>query len=355
MNNINCLFDALTPDEVQKERMYRNILVKNENNTGVARNKQASRIRPAIRKPLAACIVLVLCLTFSIPVLAANVPAFYHIMFAISPSAAQFFMPVRMAHENNGIRMEVESAYISGSTAEFIITMQDLTSNRIDASIDLFDSYRINSSSPLSSAGILFADFNEETGIARFHIGIHEYYDINTDKITFTVGRFISGQHRYDGIPVDIDLSGISTTPEIMPMPTEHGFGYGGRSEIVETFDFDNYDVLVPSSSIDFGVEGITITAIGFVDNKLRIQMNIGDNASANNRGWFFFKDENGNEIEELYGVSFSVFIDGERTSFVEDVFDISPSELNSLSMFGTFISSGEFVEGPWQVTFPLE
>jgi hypothetical protein len=150
-------------------------------------------------------------------------------------------------------------------------------------------------------------------------------------------------------------MSGISTTPEIMPMPTEHGSGFGGNPEIVETFDFDNYDVLVPSLSIDFGVEGITITAIGFVDNKLRIQMNIGDNASANNRGRFFFEDESGNEIEELYGVSFSEIIDGERTSFVEDVFDISPSELNSLSMFGTFISSGEFIEGPWQVTFPLE
>jgi len=354
MNNINGLYDALTPDDVQKERMYRNIFVNNENNTGVVRNNRAMQFRSVIRKPLVACIAFVLCLTIAVPVLAANVPAFYQIIFAISPSAAQFFMPVRMAHENNGIRMEVESAFIRGNMAEFYITMQDLTSNRIDAFIDLFESYKINSSSPLSASGIQLVNFDDDTGIARFHIGIHEYNDINQDKITFTVGRFISGQYRYESIPIDIDLSSISITPDLMPMPTELGHGFGGLPEIVDTLDVYNYNVLVPSSSTDFGVEGMTITAIGFINDKLHIQMNIGDSLSSNNHGWFFFKDENGNNIQELYGVTFSEYIDGERTTFVEGVFDITPLELINLSIFGTFISGGEIVEGQWQVTFPL-
>lgn len=47
--------------------------------------------------------------------------------------------------EDNGIKIEVVSVYLHDNIAEVYITMQDLTEqHRVDATMDLFDSYSIN-------------------------------------------------------------------------------------------------------------------------------------------------------------------------------------------------------------------
>ena len=53
------------------------------------------------------------------------------------------FLPVQKSDTNNGIKMEVVSADIRGDTARIYITMQDLIGDRVDETIDLYDSYDI--------------------------------------------------------------------------------------------------------------------------------------------------------------------------------------------------------------------
>ncbi|MCL2153657.1 MAG: hypothetical protein FWH57_12010 [Oscillospiraceae bacterium] len=66
------LFDALTPSEFQKERMYNKILSVNQNEMKNNRNNRAGWFRHSIRKPLLASIVIVACLALCGTVLAVS-------------------------------------------------------------------------------------------------------------------------------------------------------------------------------------------------------------------------------------------------------------------------------------------
>lgn len=63
-----------------------------------------------------------------------------------------------------------------------------------------------------------------------------------------------------------------------------------------------------------------------------------------------------GNKIGCVYNVSFSENLDRDnRVDYSEYVFGIPQSEIGQYSLYGTFVTSGLFTEGNWQVTFPLE
>ncbi|HAQ40875.1 MAG TPA: hypothetical protein DCM73_08630, partial [Clostridiales bacterium] len=79
------------------------------------------------RKPVIAVIIIYICIFMLVPTLAATVEPIYQLMYMVSPSIAQFFIPVQRSDEDNGIKMEVVSAYIRDNAADIYITMQDLT------------------------------------------------------------------------------------------------------------------------------------------------------------------------------------------------------------------------------------
>ena len=116
--------------------------------------------------------------------------------------------------------------------------------------------------------------------------------------------------------------------------------------------------VLVPSSNIDFGVDGIAISAIGFVDGMLHIQTKTGDYQNSDNHGYFYFIDKEGiNYTQQLYRYSISIneIQNGERVRYTEFVYNIPPSGLANYDVYGYFVAGGAFTDGPWQVTVPLE
>ena len=308
--------------------------------------------RSAYRRLVVVCISIVLCAAFTFPVLAvsvSNVPVVYQTLFRFSPGVAQFFMPERVSHENNGIKMEVISAVVSDNIAEIYVSIQDLTGNRIDATTDLVNSFSINTRSRLSSAGSQIVDYDDETSTLTFRIIINDYENIEADKITFTIRQFVSGRRVYDMMPFAVDFSGVSDPPDAMRMSDEHGAG------------FTNYDarslgmpyVLVPSSPVDFGVEGFAITGMGYINDRLHIQMSVVDPRV--NFGWFYFIDSNGNVVSPPQSFGFSEYVNGELIRFTESVYDIPLSELDKYDVYGYFVSGGVFTEGLWQITFPLE
>ena len=132
------------------------------------------------------------------PALAARVEPIYELMYMISPTIAQFFMPVQKSDEDNGVKMEVVSAHIHDNVAEIYIIMQDLTKSRIDETTDLFDSYSINrpfdSSSHCESVG-----YDKNTKTATFLITIDEWgnkdiagYTLHGDFVTSGMESHIS-------------------------------------------------------------------------------------------------------------------------------------------------------------------
>lgn len=127
--------------------------------------------------------------------------------------------------------MEVVSAYIHGNVAEIYITMQDLTGDRIDDTIDLYDSYSINSPFD-SSASCERVGYDEKTKTATFLISITECGNqkIAGDKITFSVKEFLSHKKNYSDIKIPLDLSLVTTAKDKQKVYTAGGGGKDYKS-----------------------------------------------------------------------------------------------------------------------------
>ncbi len=322
-----------------------------EEKTGVKLAKKNSRFTH--RRLVAVTSAAILCLSIGTPVLAANVPTIYELMYLVSPDIAQFFMPIQKSVEDNGIKMEVVSAHIYDSVAEVYITMQDLTGDRIDQTIDLYDSYSINRPFD-SSASCKRVGYDKKTKTATFLITIKEWGDqkIAGDKITFSVKEFLSHKKNFDNIKIPIDLSSV-TSAEI----TQKVYTTGGGGKDCQT-DEGASIVLAPSQAITgFNVDGIDVTAIGYIDDKLHVQMALNNRLKNDNHGSFYLEDADRKKVEGNYSIYFTNQYDQQvdRIDYCEYVFDIPREEIKDYLLYGDFVTSGMLTEGCWRVTFPLE
>lgn len=318
--------------------------------------KKQQKIFFVLHKPAVMFIFICLCIFVAVPALAATVEPVYRLMYLVSPSVAQFFMPVQISDENNGIKMEVVSAFIHENTAEIYITMQDLTGDRIDDSIDLYDSYSIHRPFD-SSSHCEFIGYDKDTKKATFLITIDEWgsKEIAGDKITFSVGEFISRKNDYKDIEIPIDLSAVSIA-ENTQIVSSNG---GGGHDYEDFINFEKHPIaLVPQTPMpQFPINGFELTGIGYIDGKLHIQIAEIDPLSRDNHGYFYLKDDKGTIINANFSFSFSNQFDKpeDRIDYENDVFAISQDELTNYTLHGDFITYGLNTKGNWRVTFPLE
>lgn len=304
-------------------------------------------------KKIAALVASVaLFFTLAVPVLAAaDVQAVYEILYAVSPRIAQELKPVRMSSEDNGINMEVISAYINGDKAHIYISMQDMTGERIDETIDLYDSYSINR--PFSSSATCERiSYDEEANTATFLISITQWEqkEIGGKKITFTVDKFLSNKQEYhDKIP-QIDLNTVNFSPQTQSDINMRGWSFSG--DISEKPKYIDY--LTATSEGSFSpINGVTVTGVGFIAGKLHIQAYYENILETDNHGYVYLVNAAGDEIRSEASVS---FWDSERSgSYEEYIFYVTPSEINNYELYGHFWTCNSLTNGDWQVTFPLE
>ncbi|MGI6649515.1 MAG: hypothetical protein ACOX5W_10805 [Bacillota bacterium] len=304
-------------------------------------------------KRIAALVASVaLIFTLAVPALAAaDVQAAYEILYTISPKIAQELKPVRMSSEDNGIKMEVISAYINGDKAHIYISMQDMTSERIDETTDLFDSYSINR--PFSSSATCERiSYDEESNTATFMISITQWgeKEIGGEKITFTVDKFLSNKQEYHDKIRQIDLSKVNLSPQTQTDVNMRGGSFSG--DISEKPEYTHY--LTATSEGSFSpINGVTVTGVGFIAGKLHIQAYYENIHETDNHGYVYLVNAAGDEIRSEASVS---FWDSERSgSYEEYIFDVTPSEINNYELYGHFWTCNSLSNGDWQVTFPLE
>ena len=307
--------------------------------------------KKSFKKSIVIAVAVILCITITIPVLAITVNPIYELVYQISPGLAQMLKPVQMSCEGNGIKMEVVSAAVYENEAAIYISLKDMTDqNRIDGTTDLFDSYHINLVFD-SSASCRRVSFDEETGVATFLINISQWNDqkIVGSKITFYFTEFLSYKNKFEGEITDIDLSKVT---KVTKTHTPKYFR-GGSGKYVNYEDRHKVNCLFPiDGGIASPVDGVTVTNIGFVDNKLHIQVYYEDIINFDDHGYITLYDKNGKKAE-YFDVSF--FDDEEIGSYDEIIYDITPDEINNYTAFGKFITCSNKTEGFWQVTFPLE
>lgn len=317
----------------------------------------APKPRPRRRRWAVLAAALGLCFILSTPVLAANVPAIYELMAYISPELAQHFTPVQRTCEDNGIRLEVVSAYIHGDTAEVYFTLQDLMGGRLDQDTHI-DSFNISSGRDVSALGnCSLVGFDAQTQTATFLATLTNYDDqlFSGSKVTFTLNTFMSGKTLIADQPLPIDLTTLSepTMQEVRWM------GGGSRSKDIFEFPDDPtvlVPVMVPGENIYQPLPMLWMSGAAFGDGLLHIQSATIDPIQYNGQSYFYLIDREGNRLEADYGIYFSdKWGDPEGTLFSEDVFALPQSELGKYTLYGTFSADNARIDGDWQVTFTLE
>lgn len=294
---------------------------------------------------MAACLLLVF--TLSVPAFAAaDFGPAYDLLYMVSPAIAQKLKPVRMSSEDNDIKFEVISASVEGNEALAYISVQDLDGDRIDETTELFDSFSINTPFDCSSS-CKNISYDAETKTATFLISISQWneQDIIGDKITFRVRELLSNKHEFDAAIPELDISQIGAATETIAPAYITG---GGGSNI------EDFHALVSTGVLCSPVEGVDITAVGYVDGKLHIQIKYESVLETDNHGYVYFKNSNGDIIREdacIYYIA-----DGEQEErYTEYIYDFSGLDVSEYVPYGYFVTSSTHISGNWSVTFPLE
>lgn len=313
--------------------------------------KQVRKTHP-VRNTFA---ILAACAVFSmgsVAVLARADEDFRNMLYEISPRVGAVFSPVMKSDVQNGIEMTVEGVHIDGDDAEFYITFQDLEDNRVDAEIDLMDSYTIIRPFyfDASSSGCMREDYDEQSGKMRFHIVTHEpgAGKFWGDSMTFFVREILIGAKRQDYTLVDIDLSQVNYHPETIS-GTEffqnRGYGGGGKYGLPE---LEQVTIIKSEYKKDF-IQEIKLTGLAWENGMLHIQNYI-ENWNGNTSIGYYLEDENGNQIEECYAFNWR---DG-TGEYMESFFEVKPEELQNYQVYADYRVGGELIEGNWKVKFPI-
>lgn len=327
-------------EKFSKERRM-NIRSRVERETGVSFKRRAPRSARA--RAGIALAIFAACLVVVPPALAMGVPEVNALLYFVLPEAAQFFKPVQKSSVDQGIEVKVESAYIHGAETEAVVSVRDLTGNRLDESIDFDDSYDFltgfDSFGTCSQIG-----YDEATKTATFLIqtsSMDERDVIAGEKITMTFQTVLTGKTETLAYPIPLDWSAIPETVE-----TEYTFQ-------------DNEEVLVQGESILDVLDGFSVTGVGYVDGKLHIQLYTPWRHKFSDHAFLYLLDEQGNRTEAgmIYRGSYNA---GDkdikrRADFVEYTFDVPQSELAQYTLYGEFYSYKTRIDGNWSITFPLE
>ena len=314
---------------------------------------QKAPARPRRLRPLIALAAVLVCLAltvpaFAMPALAAD-PNGYALLYSISPAAAQFFKPVNRSDEDNGIRLTVDSVYLHSDTVEIYVSLQDLTGDRLDETTDLFDSYRINRGFDCSATCSL-AGYDAQTRTARFLISITSFdgQDIEGDKLTFSLNRLLTGKTETEGAVTGLDLAAVQAEPATQQVTRRGGSGIaaeaGGSTAETRT-------ALVPTGTLAAPAPGVAITAVGYVDGLLHIQVLYENILETDNHGQLWL-DNGVEKLECLGSLSFSA--ENGSDSYEDYYFDVTPAQLADCTLYGSFVTADTLIEGGWEITFPL-
>ena len=299
---------------------------------------------------IAACMCLFFCSTVSVLAIADN-NFVYELLYALSPAIAQKLKPVSISCEDRGIKMEVVAATVEGANAAILISIQDLTEERLDETTDLFDSYSIHTPYD-QTGGCSLVAYDAETKTAFFMVTIEQMNQILIpgDKITFTVSELLSRKTHTNRRLTEIDLEQVPLVNDWMENPNIRGTG--GMD--MDSLDENHLQLIKPNEESPLLLEeGAALTGYGMVEDKLHVQIRYSNILETDNHGDIYLKQQSGEPLHCSYSVSF--WADNSQDSYEEYVFSIPSDELEKYEIWGEFwtCKSGP-IQGNWQVTFPL-
>ncbi len=286
--------------------------------------------------------VFATCLLTITPALAAEIPQVYAVLYAVLPETAQFFKPVKKSDVDQNIEIKVESVYINGAQADAVVSVRDLTQDRLSEKIDFDDSYEIHTG--FDSVGTCNQiDYDAKTRTATFLIetsSMHPSDIIIGKKLTISFQTLLSGKIERLAHPIPIDWNTIPDTVQtVQPEPY-------------------NETVLVTGETQVTILDGFMISGIGYVDGKLHIQLYTPRRHTFSDHANLYLSGEDGTKVNGSAsyrgGYNGDPVLDREA-DYIDYVFDVPREKLPEYTLFGDFYGYQTRVDGNWSITFPLE
>jgi hypothetical protein len=339
------MFNSIYKSMNKKINPSEELLIKTKSKMHDALRQQHEPKKRTIRRPLVIAAVICLCILISIPIMATFIPSINDLLRMVNPSIGTRLQPVEQYSEDNGIRMSVIAAMNDDDTAVFYLALQDLTGDRIDRSVDLYD-YFVRGASVFTHD---LVDYDEATRTAIIRMMAGGGRALEGKNLTVQLNSFLSKKTYYDGITFPMALAEVTEeAPETMPSGRINGGGGDGIKEIMENED---YPILKPKGekrSFNDELDFVWITGIGYVDGMLHIQTQWAE--SVDNHGYIYLLDGD-KKIQPYATLNFK--LDGVKYS--EEIFDIPPEALHNYTLAGYFVREGCYVEGNWSVSFEIK
>ena len=243
------------------------------------RNNVMNRVRNTSRpvRPLKATLAIGFALLMVLCIATAMAGAFSESfngwLYERWPELATSLMPVNLAYEDQGFRMEVVSAVDKGSEALIVYTMQDLEGDRLKNTFPYADLYSAEGY-PLSSDGSILSDYNPETRKGTYAQYL-EYAD-GCRPVSGSVTYSVPQIEPYDRKDVDL-----------MPYYIKYGSQVQAATAPENVYIQGPYhDSVLPDSTriIDWHnslelplSDSVSLSGIGMIDGCLHVQIHYTD------------------------------------------------------------------------------
>jgi len=303
-------------------------------------------LRPRLHRGFAAAAALALALICAL--LIVNIPPVYDAVYDRFPHFAMHLKPPRRVCEDKGIRVELDAMHLYGPMANVYITVQDTTGNRLDEGIRLsfgdswHTSFHAGGSSEIRSQ-------DPENGSVTMLIEItnDEMKPVLGGRFAYHADYYICepGQ-RLDDLGVDL-AAAAEMHPATRSGMQDVSFSYSDehyRNYAPEAF-------LVPGEVLAFS-DKIAITAIGYVEDVLRVQLHFTDELQAEYNSSFNLAHENGDHYMPIYTISYPD--ESGEGFYMERGFDAAPKELKNMHIYCYHYPDEQFIHGNWDISWPL-
>lgn len=263
---------------------------------------------------------------------------------ALYAAVARWLRPVGQSCTQDGITLQVESAYLQGHLACIVFTLRDTQDSRLDAADLCLDGIAVDGWT-MGSASWRLLDWDAATQTATFFA---EFDVLNrtldaAQPLTFSVDAVTPVLSIYDGEALPVDLPGAPNTAAVQPHAVDPYLLSDG-SEAPQ-----NYDFLTLQTSLWQSADGLFALYAARPDGQLHLQLRVAQAAGAS--GLLELVDADGQAVPTSASYSYT---DG-GLHCREAVYDVPADRLADYTPVLYGAVDGAAVEGEWQVTFRLE
>lgn len=263
---------------------------------------------------------------------------------ALYTAVSRFLSPVAQSCTQEGVTLQVESAYLQGHTACVVFTMCDTQGSRLNGVNLLLDGYHIDGWT-MGSGSYQLLNWDEDTQTATFFAEfsvLNRTFDA-TKPLTFSVDTIIPILSRYDGETLPVSLSNVPTKANVQSHAVDNCFlSDDGQAP-------QNYNFLALQAPLWQSEDGLFALSAAYLNEQLHLQLCTKQAEGAS--GILELLDADGQPL--AVNASYSYTAGGQYCR--EAVYDVSPDALANCTpvLYGSV--DGTAIEGNWRITFRLE